>query len=180
MSIICFLKKMTLGLIFFAVTALAADAVTTPKNYISYDLEYKPYEKMRRGLEKKLAVRLKHLNEAHITVITPPEFDRITKKIDIEKIQVLAEEFLKSKPEYEVVCVGSRSLKIKNKLQKTYFAVVKSPALLQFRQKVASLTALPTDVFNPDQYYPHITLGFTSRDLHLEDGVIKDEKSCMK
>ena len=28
-------------------------------------------------------------------------------------------------------------------------------------------------------FYPHITLGFTKRDLHFEDGVRKDKSTCV-
>lgn len=193
MSILGYMKYLILLINIVAACAWAADATTTtpadqpaaptpaaPKNYISYELEFKPYEKMRKALEKNLKHPLKNRGEAHITIISPPEFDKITQKMDIEKVQALTEEFLKSMPEFKVVCVGSGSVKVKNRTEKTYYAVVESPALLEFRQKLEKLTGLSKDIFNADIYYPHITLGYTSTDLHVEDGVVKDQKTCLK
>ena len=58
----------------------------------------------------------------------------------------------------------------------TYFVVVQSEDLISIRKKIQdSFVGKGGDKndFNPLNYFPHITLGFTKRDLHESDGVIK-------
>jgi len=54
----------------------------------------------------------------------------------------------------------------------TYFIVVDAPFLKTWRK---TRWGLNEEKF---PYYPHITLGFTERDLHLQDGAVKDARSC--
>jgi 2'-5' RNA ligase len=59
----------------------------------------------------------------------------------------------------------------------TFFILVKSKDLLLVRQKILKNTDQDTRIFDPQHFFPHITIGFTSRDLHEADGVIKDKSS---
>jgi 2'-5' RNA ligase len=156
------------------------EAHSALKTYISYDLEYKAFEEMRLKLENTLGTPLKNRGEAHITVITPPEYKKLTMTLKHEQVHAIANETLVKMPAYETVCVGSGSLKIKEKTEKTYYVVVTAPELLNLRKKLAEAAKLPKDQFDPDLFFPHVTLGFTTRDLHYEDGVIKDKNSCLK
>jgi 2'-5' RNA ligase len=178
MSILGSFNKRVFALILGLCSVLPANSAS--KNYISYDLEYKPFEEMRLKLEKDQAVKLKNRGEAHITLVTPPEFEKLSQKLKPEEIHELAEKFLKTKPIYEKVCVGSGSLQIKSQAEKTFYVVIKSKELFKFRKKLAKLAKISKDQFDPNLFYPHVTLGFTERDLHFEDGVIKNEKSCLK
>lgn len=150
------------------------------KNYISYDLEYRSFETMRLQLENKLGQSLKNRGEAHVTVITPPEYQVLTRKIKAEQIHFLANAILKESPPYEIVCLGSGAAEIDHKIEKTYYVVVQSEALLKLRQDLAILAQIEKEIFDPNLFFPHVTLGFTGRDLHYEDGVIKDKRSCLK
>lgn len=159
------------------------------KNYISYDLDYAPYKIQREQLEAELQnqkhpiakdLPLKNRGEAHITVITPPEFDILSKKISAELIHSTANDFFKQKPEFQQICIGEGRLQQNSKNLWTYFIVVKSPTLIELRKKLAQLAKVTNQEFNPLEFYPHITLGFNSRDLHLQDGVVKNENSCLK
>jgi hypothetical protein len=62
----------------------------------------------------------------------------------------------------EALCINSGSAEIKGRVESTYFVVVSAPKIDQIRRKYGFTT-----------YFPHVTLGFTERDLHFEDGVIK-------
>jgi hypothetical protein len=169
-----------LAIVFNILCFSGLEAHSALKNYISYDLEYKSFEEMRLKLEKTLGNSLKNRGEAHITVITPPEYEKLTQKLKPEQIHAVANETLLKKPAYEIVCVGKGSLTIKGKTESTFYVVVTAQELLNLRLKLAELAGLPQDQFNPKLFYPHVTLGFTSRDLHYEDGVIKDKNSCLK
>lgn len=159
------------------------------KNYISYDLDFAPYKTQREQLEAELQnqkhpivkdLPLINRGEAHITVITPPEFDILKKKISAELIHSTSYEFLKQKPAFQEICIGEGRLQQNSKNLWTYFIVVKSPELIELRKKLAELAQVTNQEFNPLEFYPHITLGFNSRDLHLQDGVVKNENSCLK
>jgi len=173
-------QKALLVLIFNILCFLSPSAHSALKNYISYDLQYKPFEDMRLQLEKTLGMPLQNRGEAHITVVTPPEYAKLSQKLKPEQIHALANEILMKMPKYEVVCIGSGSLKIKEQVEKTYFAVVTADSLKIIREKLAKTSGLSKSDFDPALFFPHVTLGFTSRDLHYEDGVIKDKNSCLK
>ena len=113
--------------------------------------------------------------EAHITLITPPEFKVLVKKIPAEILHQMADKFIKTTPSFEHVCLG---LGEKFGAGKTYFVVIKSADLLAFRASLAHVSKLPVTAFDPANFYPHVTIGFTQRDLHLEDGITKDTRAC--
>lgn len=140
------------------------------KSYISLDLEYPEYQQTLNRLDVFLGTKLINRAEAHITVITPPEFTKLTAKASAETIHQEWEAW-KTKT-FTKVCLGEGSLKE----LKTYYVVVEAPELLTFREYLKNKYAV--DDFKPSVFYPHITLGFTEKDLHFEQGVIKDQKSC--
>lgn len=173
-------QNAVLAIAFNILCFFSFEAHSALKNYISYDLEYKPFEEMRLQLEKTLGSPLKNRGEAHITVITPPEYAKLVQKLKPEQIHSLANETLVKMPKYEIVCVGSGSLTIKGKVESTYYVVVAARELVDLRKKLANLAGLSKNQFDPELFFPHITLGFTSRDLHYEEGVVKDKNSCLK
>lgn len=148
------------------------------KTYLSVDLPYPAFEKLRKDLESSLGKPLQHRGEAHITVITPPEMKVLRKKVSAKEIQALAERMDLQKSPYHLLCVGKGQLKE----DATYYAVIESDRLFQIRKAVHLLFTSKggrADDFSPEQFHPHVTLGFTKKDLHLEDGVIKDASSCI-
>lgn len=170
----------TLVLVFNILCFFSFQAHSALKNYISYDLEYNAFEEMRLKLEKTLGTPLKNRGEAHITVVTPPEYEKLSKKLAPEQIHSIANESLSKHPSYQIVCVGKGSITINNKSESTYYAVVTADELISIRKKLAEASGITKDQFDPNLYFPHVTLGFTSRDLHYEDGVKKDKNSCLK
>lgn len=150
-------------------------------NYLSMELNFKPSDAVRREVEKDLGMKLKNRGEAHITVLTPPEYNILKDKISIQEINEIA---LKSHIQESLVkpiCVGVGESK-NNSALKTYYVVVLSQNLLNIRTIIANeykTRGGDPEKFDANAFYPHITLGYTDRDLHLEsDGVIKNTESC--
>lgn len=149
-----------------------------PKSYLSLDLPYAAFEKLRLEVEKNQHVTLQHRGEAHITVVNPVEFTKLKKKISMNEISALAERMELTKAPYHLLCVGKGAVKDDS----TYYAVVESDRLFQIRKAIHMLYTSKggkAEDFSPEQYHPHVTLGFTKKDLHFEDGVIKDASSCI-
>lgn len=150
----------------------------TTKSYLALDLPLTAFEKMRHDVEAKEKVTLKHRNEAHITVITPPEFTELKKHITMDEIEALAASMGLNKASYNLLCVGKGTAQKKA----TYFVVVQSEDLFKIRKAIEILYKKKggTDSgFKAEQYHPHVTLGFTEKDLHAQDGVMKDASSCL-
>lgn len=167
----------------------AADA-----HYVTYDLSHAPFEKLRIELESHLGLKLKHRGEAHITIVTPPEFEVLSKFMKPEDIRRLTREtFFKSAVsqgadvKIESVCIGQGTLRPSRVAspaadpgaavaEQTWFVVVKFPLAVRARETLAH--AAPGSKFHPRDFHPHVTLGFLNRDLHSQDGVVKDLSSC--
>lgn len=150
-------------------------------SYLSMNLPYEPFQQIREQLEQMLGKKLTNRDEAHITVITPPEYDVLKSKINIQEINQIAMEMHLQKSKYKPLCIGQGELKLNNQFEQTYYVVVASEALFAIRQKIEDIYVLrggQKNNFRAEVYYPHVTLGFTLRDLHYEDGVIKDATSC--
>lgn len=152
------------------------------KSYLSLDLPYAAFEKIRQQVEQNHKLTLKNRGEAHITVVTPPEYKKIQKKVSMKEIYDLAEKMKLKESPYRLLCVGKGSLKNSPGKEETYYVVVESERLFELRQEIHRLFISrggDTADFSPETFYPHVTLGFTQRDLHFEDGVTKDASSCI-
>ena len=144
------------------------------KNYVSLDLEYPEYKATLDKLDSFLGTTLINRGEAHITVVTPPEFNILTTKVSNDVIHQEWDQW-KTK-NFKKICLGEGSIKEKKQVLKTYYVVVEAPDLLAFREHLKQKYAV--DAFKASTFYPHITLGFTQKDLHFEQGVIKNKNSC--
>jgi hypothetical protein len=158
---------------------------------ISQVIPFAPIARLRAQIELALSRNLQHRGEAHITVITPIEYEHLKAVLDINAINALATRAGLQGAEYFVRCVGRGESKSAG--MATYYVVVEAPALVKIRQLIrdeaqrilASQSASlqkklkpGLDRFDPTRFYPHITIGFTDRDLHESDGIIKDQSSC--
>ena len=68
-----------------------------------------------------------------------------------------------------------------NPTMQTYYVVVSSEGMLDFRRTVTRAfieAGGQADDFDAEAYWPHVTLGFTKRDLFESDGVIKNLETC--
>ncbi len=151
-------------------------------NYLAMNLRFEPFNALREQVEQRLGVKLKQRGEAHITTVSPVEYDNALRaKISINDINILAARRRIQTTPYSVVCVGRGRALIEGKEAYTYFAVVSAPGLVALREDIAQVFARrggSPKAFSPRYFYPHVTLGFTDRDLHDTDGVIKDRRSC--
>lgn len=147
-------------------------------SYLIQDVNFAPVETFRKTLEENLPVKLLNRGEAHITVITPIEYyDVLRSKVSMLEIEQIAKNEKIQASEFSIECLGIG----KKNEDETYFIVVNSPKLVAIRKKVQELFEQrggAVDAFSATSFYPHITLGFTKRDLHESDGVIKDQRSC--
>lgn len=153
-----------------------AEHLEPQAHYIAQNLKYAPFEELRHQVENRLKIELKHRGEAHITVVTPPEWTVLSQKLTMAEVQSWAEQNVLHRASYRPVCVG----RFRKGHQSTYYVVVESPALLAFRERLKAqyLERGGQGEFDPARFKPHITLGFTHRDLHEQDGAVKDATSC--
>lgn len=152
--------------------------------YFAQKIPFSPIDQLRTELEELTEQRLKHRGEAHITVITPPEYRQVLSEfLTMQEIHHLAYAFGLQDSPFHIACLGRGVLRNKNEEieKKTYFLLIESPRLIEFREKIQIIYEQRGGVpggFLAHQYFPHITVGFTHRDLHESDGVIKNPKTC--
>lgn len=152
-------------------------------NYLTMNLPFEPMADLFKQLLLNKRKQLTNRGEAHITVVTPIEYWNILrpKNISMDEINEIALEQGIQSSNFKIKCLGVGTANINNKTEETYYVVVKSTDLIKIRRKIQDLLAFKKgdpSLFDPKDFYPHITLGFTSRDLHESDGVIKSTKSC--
>ena len=74
---------------------------------------------------------------------------------------------------------GNSISSIDNKVEETFFLIVESKNLRIIREEIykrfVSKGGNQKD-FDPHWFFPHITIGFTKRDLHESDGILKNLK----
>ncbi len=150
------------------------------QSYLAQNVPYEPIRALRDTLERVHGVALKHRGEAHITVITPPEFERLASVLSIEEINTMAAPVIQSL-RFNLECVGQTTSELNAEKARTFYLVVKSPDIMELRLKIASeyrSRGGKPPAFLTD-YHPHITTGFTHRDLHASDGAVKNSASCV-
>lgn len=153
------------------------------QNYLAQNVDEQAVARLRVDVENGVQRKLGHRNEAHLTVITPVEFDQVlSKKMKMDEIDAIAEKMKIQSSVFKPVCVGRGSLTLDGAEQSTYYIVVDSEPSFKIRHAVQDLFISrggKADLFNADHFYPHVTIGYTLRDLHYEEGVVKDERSCI-
>lgn len=158
------------------------DNSKTAAPYLSMNIDFNSITVIRKDVERIERLVIQNRGEAHITVITPPEFEQLKSVLSMELLNEVALLNRIQEAPFEIVCVGRGQLKEDSKTLSTYYIVVDAPELVSLRRTIATLYKTrggPAAGFNPDDYYPHITVGFTERDLHLSDGVVKSKASCL-
>ena len=157
---------------------------STHKNALAMNIPYSEILKARSLIESSISKKLSFYKgwvmtgEAHVTVITPPEFDELKKYVNMAQINQIARENYIQKSDLQVLGIGSA----KKDNSETFFIIVNSENLRKIRYKIYELykeKSLNKGGFDPYWYFPHITIGFTQKDLHESDGVIKSLKKTM-
>ncbi|RKP05455.1 hypothetical protein THASP1DRAFT_32703 [Thamnocephalis sphaerospora] len=216
-------------------------------SYLQLTLDYKPVRDLFAQLVQRVPVKLQTRGEAHVTVVTPPEFDRVLKPagVTMDEVNALAMQSRIQESRFSVECVGrariprpaSPSVATNEKTEavladivdasmdleeavylaassdnplllrdapsaalmyasedkptaaplppymEVYYVVVSSPDLLALRQRIERLFRTKggaPGAFRAANFWPHITLGYTDRDLFVEDGIYKDRTTCWK
>lgn len=152
-------------------------------NYLSQEVFFPPVKQLHEDVQLKFGLKLKNRGEAHITVITPPEYEGVLKKnLSMQDINLIATQMDVQAASFKPVCVGMGRVKRNDRDEKTFYIVVESPRLIEIRQAVEDAFVAKggsKDVFRAAKFFPHVTIGFTHTDLHESDGVIKNERSCV-
>ena len=151
-------------------------------SYLVMNINFKPVKELFKSLDDFLDGSLdkkKARKEAHITIITPPEYDKVLKKyISIKEITKLAQSSSLQDMKFTPLCIGRGEFE----KSRTYYLVVRSIGFLKLRKKIFELYKSrggEASQFDPNLFYPHITIGYTGGDLHLSPhGVKKGINSC--
>lgn len=150
-------------------------------SYVAMNIDPTTIEPLKEELQRRYDTALKSRGEAHITLITPPEMKVLRTKLTAKEINGLVKPKIQSS-KFDIVCVGKGELTEGPQTLATYFLVVRSEDLMNLRielLKAFQNKGGQADEFLVAQYYPHITIGFTHRDLYETDGVIKDARTCI-
>jgi hypothetical protein len=150
-------------------------------DWVAVPLPFAPIDQLRQNLEKSINTKLQHRGEAHITILTPPEWSilsQVLKMEDVEKL-VLKERLMKAK--IKIKCLKKVTATIKGRSEDSWFVAIDSPGMKDFRQEAWRLYVArggTADDFKWQRWAPHITVGFTARDLHDEDQINKEKVRC--
>ncbi|CAO3659646.1 unnamed protein product [Rhizopus stolonifer] len=122
--------------------------------------------------------------ESHITVITPPEFVVLSAaNITIDEINDIAIKRSIQSSKISIVCLGKEDLVVKGVRDIVYQIIFKAPNLVKIRKDIFKLyykNGGNTALFDPNSFWPHATVAFTSSDLFLEQGVYKSANVCYR
>lgn len=162
-----------------ALSAIGGGAFKGNGNYLALPTPYGPVQELFVELSERVGLKLITRGEAHVTVLTPPEYGTIKSALSMKEIERIAEKMSIDETTLEPVCLGRGRVQQGSSELSTYFIVVKSPRLEKIRLAIDEAAKSPNGGFEPTRFFPHITVGFTKRDLHESDGVLKGENSCL-
>tara|TARA_Y100000589_G_scaffold284446_1_gene283323 strand:+ start:2046 stop:2696 length:651 start_codon:yes stop_codon:yes gene_type:complete len=136
--------------------------------YLSRNIYFEPISKVRQYIELQRNLKLKHRGEAHITVITPPEYNLMKQwnpRINMKSINHLVNSLVQHMHFY-ILGIGSlKGLNINNQESEVFFLVIKSRGLRAIRKLIAAEWSIPKHIFDSMKQDFHITIGFTVSDL---------------
>ena len=156
---------------------------TTTDYWLGENVNYKPVADLFAQLGQHVPGEALHnRGDAHITVITPPEYLILKPYLSPSQVDQIAQQGHIQQAKFQIICLGrGQALDQYGQLMKTYFLVAKSPDLIRIRRKLfeqyVANGGMPSH-FDPDHFTPHITVGFTDRDLFEQDGVYKQHNAC--
>ncbi|KAJ2004476.1 hypothetical protein H4R26_002491 [Coemansia thaxteri] len=161
-------------------------------SHLQLTLDYSRFTHLIEAVNDTAAGALQSRGEAHVTVVTPPEFDFALKPagVTMQEIESIAKRLDIQSARLQPVCVGRFS------------GALPRPALdadhgtfLLYSLVVADVFGDLTDIrrevfklyrkkggngalFQPEGFWPHVTLGYDRRDLFIEDGIYKGSNYC--
>lgn len=152
----------------------------TYSNYLSKDVLLEPINNLRHQLESHYNISLKHRGEAHITVLTPPEFDILKPFISISEIDSISRSMQIERSSFIIDAIGKSSKLIDDREFITFYLIIESEALMNIRREIFNYSVkkgFKLSTFKPSNWEPHITIGYIGRDLYKSDGVNKSISS---
>jgi 2'-5' RNA ligase len=161
------------------------DPVYGPDYWLGMNIDNDAITQIRNKFESEHPdLVLNNRDDSHITIITPPEYQTILQPyLTPESIDSIAELANIQQSHFKVICYG-RGVAYDNDQQlQTYFLVVESPDLIKLRKKIFDAYVKnggDPSRFDPENFMPHITFGFTSHDLFESNGVYKQKNSCIQ
>ncbi|MCI5209936.1 MAG: hypothetical protein D3910_14330 [Candidatus Electrothrix sp. ATG2] len=137
--------------------------------YLVHNVNYEPILRLKKKIEKIRGLQLTDRGEAHITLLTPPEHDRIkafNSDYSMHKVEELVSSSLQF-CDWEAIGVGSaKGMNFEGKETEVFFIVIESKELRDIRRRVAKAFELPKRIFDPQSQDFHITIGFVVSDLY--------------
>ena len=155
-------------------------------SYLVMNLNVTYLQPLIAELNATSSLSLKSRGEAHITVISPPEFNSGLKAVmTMDEINQIAVDSGIQSSKFRVACLARQSqvdLKL-SKRSAVYNLIVESPALFAIRnriqEKYMEKGGDPSN-FDSERYNPHITLAFEEHgDWFPEDQVFKTMRTCI-
>ncbi len=153
-------------------------------NTLAMNTGYQPILHLRKVIETVSGRKLDYFKkwdprgEAHITTITPVEYHRHLKPfLSMGDIDSIARKQNIQLSDVQILGIGSGRKIIDGLLEETFFIIVDSANLRRIRYSVYQAYVRRGGhprAWNPNIFYPHITIGYTKRDLHESDGVFKN------
>ena len=162
-------------------TEWQTQAYVAHPDWLAMNIDAKPLEQLRLQLEHLGGVPLKSRGESHITVLTPPEYAQIKAKLSMPDLDAKANQLDIQHTSWKPLCVA-RAVDSKDTKKVVYYLVVEAEGLRSLRHELQTLFVKnggESSSFDDTHFYPHITIGFTDRDLFEADGVIKDTRNCV-
>ncbi|KAJ1644046.1 hypothetical protein J3B02_000637 [Coemansia erecta] len=161
------------------------------RSYLQQTLDYAYFKNLFESINTTVGT-LQSRGEAHVTVISPPEFDRVLKPagVTIEEIEDIALRRDIQKARLVPVCLGRYAGELPNPKNDrgsgkflVYSLVVADiyGDLANIRREVFRLYRAKGGqggLFQPEGFWPHVTIGFDRRDLFIEDGIYKGSNYC--
>lgn len=158
------------------------------QNALALNVEYEQIKTIRPLIEKEIGEKLKFLKswdpegEAHVTTITPPEFVFTLSKVGVtmEEINKIAREHNIQNTDLQILGLGSGEKEVSGKKEQTFFLIVDSQKLRNIRHAIWKLFVQKggnPQAFDPTWWFPHITIGYTWKDIHEDSGLIKKSKT---
>jgi hypothetical protein len=150
-------------------------------DWVAVPIPFAPIDKFRQKLEAHIEAKLQHRGEAHVTILTPPEWSILSQILKMEDVEKLALKEHLMKKKFKVKCLKKVTATIQGRSEDSWFVALDSPGLKDFRQEVWRLYVArggSGDDFKWQRWAPHITVGFTARDLHDEDQINKEKVGC--
>jgi len=158
-------------------------------NALAMNISNLPILLLRKEIEAKLNIKLKYFKgwneegESHVTVITPPEFvNHLSEFISMKEINLIAKKNKIQSSDIRILGIGSGKHNEGhegNDDNETFFLIVDSINLRTIRFEIFNLFVRrggdPKE-FDPSWFFPHITIGFISKDIH-EPNIMKDIKN---